>query len=590
MSWLGSRYSLGTWRQGAPVRATIMQYVILVALLPSALGGRYGSVRINLLLCLAVAVWTLAALHPGLRRRPPVMAVFVAGVVALSIALVFRDPWFGFYAYAGYTYSIVLLPWPWPLAGVAATAFVATTSETAGLDRATPTGLAAYAGVLAGNVAVVCGVVWFMQRLETQHEERGRTLDELRETNGKLEAALTENAGLQRQLLTQAREAGILDERQRMAREIHDTLAQGLTGIITQLQAAEHAAGEPAQWREHFAAATRLARESLSEARRSVDALRPEPREKAPLSEALARAAARWSALCGIPAQVATTAQTTGLDRATPAGMAAYAAILAGNVAAICGVVWFIQRLETQHEERGRTLDELRETNRKLEAALTENAGLQRQLLTQAREAGILDERQRMAREIHDTLAQGLTGIITQLQAAEHAAGEPAEWRTHFAAATRLARESLSEARRSVDALRPEPLETARLSEALADIAGRWSKLHGIEARVTVTGTERPLLPEAEIALLRTGQEALANVAKHAQATRVGVTLSYMEHEVALDVRDDGKGFVNVTARGFGLVAMRQRIEGLAGTLQIESEPGLGTGISACVPAAGVSG
>ena len=196
-----------------------------------------------------------------------------------------------------------------------------------------------------------------------------------------------------------------------------------------------------------------------------------------------------------------------------------------------------------------------------------------------------------------------------------------------------LARESLSEARRSVEALRPESLETGRLSEALAEVAGRWSTLHGITAQVTTTGTARPMQSEAEFALLRTAQEALANVAKHAHATRVGVTLSYMEHEVALDVRDDGRGFdlaklctqaaqtaeaaavsghapvahVNgVTGLvglsvgdglrhpaagkpgdgGFGLVAMRQRIESLAGRLQVESEPGFGTGISACIPVA----
>ena len=154
-----------------------------------------------------------------------------------------------------------------------------------------------------------------------------------------------------------------------------------------------------------------------------------------------------------------------------------------------------------------------------------------------------MDERQRMAREIHDTLAQGLTGIITQLQAAEQAADDPAGWHRHFDAATRLARESLSEARRSVEALRPEPLETGRLSEALADVAGRWSALHQIPVQVTTTGTARPMPHQAEFALLRTAQEALANVARHAQATRVGVTLSYMEHEVALDVRDDGRGF-----------------------------------------------
>jgi signal transduction histidine kinase len=228
------------------------------------------------------------------------------------------------------------------------------------------------------------------------------------------------------------------------------------------------------------------------------------------------------------------------------------------------------------------------------------------QLLTQAREAGVLDERQRMAREIHDTLAQGLTGIITQLQAAEQASGEPPEWRRHFAAASRLARESLTEARRSVDALRPEPLETARLSDALADVAGRWTALHGIPVQVATTGTARPMRPEAEFVLLRTAQEALANVARHAQATTVALTLSYLEQAVALDVRDDGRGFepasvgapaarAGVAAGplgggsrlegGFGLVAMRQRIEGVSGTLEIESEPGAGTAISAYVPA-----
>jgi signal transduction histidine kinase len=92
---------------------------------------------------------------------------------------------------------------------------------------------------------------------------------------------------------------------------------------------------------------------------------------------------------------------------------------------------------------------------------------------------------------------------------------------------------------------------------------------------------------EAELTLLRTAQEGLANVARHAQAANAWVTLSYMEQEVALDVRDDGKGFEPAQADGFGLVAMRQRVEGLSGTLQVESEPGAGTAISACVPVAG---
>ncbi|GAA4532847.1 hypothetical protein GCM10023096_77370 [Nonomuraea ferruginea] len=261
----------------------------------------------------------------------------------------------------------------------------------------------------------------------------------------------------------------------------------------------------------------------------------------------------------------------------------------------MCACAWGLWLAEKEEERREQTLGELSRTNRLLEASLAENAGLHAQLLAQAREAGVLDERRRMAREIHDTLAQGLTGIIAQLQAAEQMHEVPAPWRRPFDAVKNLARESLAEARRSVDALRPEPLRTARLSDALADVAGRWSRLHGLAVHVTTTGTALPMTPEAEFALLRTAQEALANVAKHAHATRVGVTLSYLDHEVALDVRDDGRGFDPAgldtddgspppRCGGFGLTIMRQRVEGLSGTLRIESEPGAGTGISACVP------
>jgi signal transduction histidine kinase len=290
-------------------------------------------------------------------------------------------------------------------------------------------------------------------------------------------------------------------------------------------------------------------------------------------------------------AAVAGTAQASSVNKDTAGGLAVYAAVVAANVFLLCGAGW-LDWIQDKHEtEREQALAELAEANCRLEASLAENEGLHQQLLAQAREAGILDERQRMAREIHDTLAQGLTGIITQLQAAEQACADPVGWRRHFAAATRLARESLSEARRSVDALRPESLETARLSDALADVARRWSALHGTPVQVSTTGTTQPITPEAEVALLRAAQEALANVAKHAAASRVGLTLSYLDNEVALDIRDDGRGFnpqpgVNGhrASGGFGLVAMRQRMESLSGTLQIESEPGIGTAISARVP------
>jgi signal transduction histidine kinase len=195
-----------------------------------------------------------------------------------------------------------------------------------------------------------------------------------------------------------------------------------------------------------------------------------------------------------------------------------------------------------------------------------------------------------MAREIHDTLAQGLTGIITQVQAARNAAERPADWRRHLDNAADLARESLSEARRTVQAIRPEPLEQRALCDALAEVVERWSDLHEVRAEVTTTGSARPLHPEVEVALLRTAQEALANVAKHAAASRVVLTLSFLADLVTLDIRDDGVGFDPEEVRrgddsGFGLTVMRQRVGRLAGTLEIESEPGAGTAVFAGVPA-----
>ena len=299
----------------------------------------------------------------------------------------------------------------------------------------------------------------------------------------------------------------------------------------------------------------------------------------------------RWPgpmAVASASAVIGAISQTSGDYSSLPIHLIVFFVALTIDMLLFNSFMWLLHDREQQVVQHRKSLTELSEVNRRLETTIAENEGLHQQLLIQAREAGVLDERRRMAREIHDTLAQGLTGIVTQLQAAEAAsrAGDPpAGWRRHVDAATRLARESLAEARRSVDALRPEPLEGCRLSEAVAGVADRWSALNGIPAQVTTTGTARPINPEAEFALLRAAQEALANVARHARASRVGLTISYMENEVALDVRDDGAGFDPAAAdRGFGLVAMRERIAALSGTLQVESEPGGGTAISACVP------
>ncbi|MDT7798929.1 MAG: hypothetical protein QOI78_2362 [Actinomycetota bacterium] len=253
--------------------------------------------------------------------------------------------------------------------------------------------------------------------------------------------------------------------------------------------------------------------------------------------------------------------------------------IIIVQTAAIGGGGLLSTAVARQNEERRRALEELA-------AAQAENEGLQRQLLSQAREAGMLDERQRLAQEIHDTLAQGFTGIITQLEAAALAKDDPAEWQRHLGSASALARENLTAARRSVHALHPEPLDTATLLDALTDVAQRWGERTGVPATVTTTGDPARLHPEIEATILRITQESLSNVDKHAAASRVGVTLSYMTDEVTLDVRDDGTGFEPAAADGgFGLPGMRRRVRRLAGTLHVESEPGAGTAISVALPA-----
>ena len=299
-------------------------------------------------------------------------------------------------------------------------------------------------------------------------------------------------------------------------------------------------------------------------------------------------------------ALIAATSQVGGvytLRTLTPTVIALYATAILFNLGAAGGMVYISWLGGKRREDRERMVAELTDANRRLEEAMEENAGLHAQLLVQAREAGITDERQRMAREIHDTLAQGLAGILTQVQAAQRSADRPEDLRRRLDTTARLARQSLSEARRTVHAIRPEALEKARLPDALGDVAGQWSAISGVPAEVTTTGDPRPLHPAVETALLRTTQEALANVAKHASASRVGLTLSYMEDVVMLDVRDDGVGFdpegvpaCDGADSGYGLTAMRQRMRRLTGRLDVESEPGAGTAISASVPAVPVGG
>jgi len=216
------------------------------------------------------------------------------------------------------------------------------------------------------------------------------------------------------------------------------------------------------------------------------------------------------------------------------------------------------------------------ETNIELRSARKELARL-----------AVVEERLRLSREIHDTLAQGFAGIVTHAAPARRALAEdPNAARRHLDQIDRTAREGLAESRRLVWGLRPEPLRDATLPEALERLAVRFGGKTGIAVRVSVAGAPEPLAPEVEVTLLRVAQEALENVRKHAGAGRVALTLSHLEDAVALDVRDDGGGFDpgGFDAGGAGLRGMRERVGSLGGTLHLESSPGGGTTLAVEVP------
>jgi signal transduction histidine kinase len=212
---------------------------------------------------------------------------------------------------------------------------------------------------------------------------------------------------------------------------------------------------------------------------------------------------------------------------------------------------------------------------------------MRRQLERINEERLIEQERMRIAREIHDTLAQGFTGIIVQLEAAEDAQthGLKKENVDHLRRASELARDSLQEARRSVFALRPQVLEQRELADALNELITKMTAGTSLQAELTVDGTPRKLPAEVEQNLLRIGQEALTNALRHARASHFTAKLTFRPEAVLLSLKDDGCGF-DVASRheGFGLTGMKERVESMAGRLQIESAPGKGTTISLVLP------
>jgi len=227
------------------------------------------------------------------------------------------------------------------------------------------------------------------------------------------------------------------------------------------------------------------------------------------------------------------------------------------------------------------------------------NQALEREIVERERSEArehkvVVEERTRIAREIHDTLAQGLTGIVIQLEAADDVlVDQPEQARFHVLQAKTLARQSLAEARRSVWALRPLALGADDLGYAFLHLVGKLAKDSGTSIGFTLRGALRPLSDDIEHHLLRIGQEALTNALKHADADEIRVTLTCEDNGIELSVEDTGEGFELdslIHQRGLGLRGMRERAASLGGTLKITSAPGQGTRVHVAAPLDPVEG
>jgi signal transduction histidine kinase len=210
----------------------------------------------------------------------------------------------------------------------------------------------------------------------------------------------------------------------------------------------------------------------------------------------------------------------------------------------------------------------------------------------QGQRAAVFEERNRMARDIHDTLAQGFTGVIVQLEAAEDAVscGSRKEADAHLHRAGELARRSLTEARRSVHALRPQALQGHNFWDALKGTIKNTTAGTALHTKFQAQG-RLPELPQAwQENLLHIGQEALTNTLKYAHARNFETRLSYKAKELRLELRDDGQGFKAKDRHdGVGLRGMRERVEQMGGELEIASARGKGTKITVLLPCNGES-
>jgi signal transduction histidine kinase len=206
--------------------------------------------------------------------------------------------------------------------------------------------------------------------------------------------------------------------------------------------------------------------------------------------------------------------------------------------------------------------------------------------LTKPREAATLAERNRLARDVHDTVAQDLAGIVLRLDIAEEACSRKSgEALNHIARARELARSTLGEIRRSLLALSPSQIETRDLADSIRGLVDRLRSETSIRLEFSVSGTPRRVDPAIEENLFRIAQQAIANALQHSAASAIRVVLDFRGRALRLRVSDDGRGFVVSSSRGgFGLRSMRERARKLGGKLLVASRPGKATLVEADIP------
>ncbi len=259
--------------------------------------------------------------------------------------------------------------------------------------------------------------------------------------------------------------------------------------------------------------------------------------------------------------------------------------VFSGAVSAIVTFVVYRQQERLYQRLHAKLAERVEERTAALSSV---NAALQ--LAEQRQQTAVLAERNRLAREIHDTLSQGFTGIVIQLETAEDVLEQNPEdldsVLAHLAQARALARESLAEARRSVWELRPQALLHQPLAEAITNGVTRITDGTSLTATFVLAGAARPVPADIEDHLLRISQEAITNVLRHARAHTVRVILTFTAASVCLCIEDDGRGTSGngTGGKGFGLISMRERVERMTGHFSISDRPEQGTQVWVEVP------